>query len=162
MRIARASARGVDELVPLMTRSPLLQRYGITARRARAVLGEALRERDILLVARDRGETIGMAWVIPSRALDRSAYLRLLLVAEGRQSRGVGAALLTNAERRAQAAGARHLVLLVTATNRRGRAFYRRTGYAHVATLPRFVRPRLDEALYVKHLSPVRRTRAHA
>jgi GNAT superfamily N-acetyltransferase len=136
-----------------MTRSPLLQRYGVTSGRARSSLLQGLRERDMLLVALESGETLGLAWVITTRALDRAAYLRLLLVAEGKQSRGVGAALLADAERRARASGCRHLVLLVTTRNGRARAFYTRHGYRHVGNLPGFVRPGIGESLYVKNWS---------
>ena len=133
-----------------MTASPLLQRYAVTLVRARSSLLEALRERDQLVVALDGGDPLGLAWVITTRALDRAAYLRLLLVAEGQQSRGLGAALLADAERRARASGCRHLVLLVTTANRRARTFYDRHGYRHVGNLPGFVRPRVGESLYVK------------
>jgi len=133
-----------------MTASPLLQRYAVTLVRARSSLLEALRERDQLVVALDGGDPLGLAWVITTRALDRAAYLRLLLVAEGQQSRGLGAALLADAERRARASGCRHLVLLVTTANRRARTFYARHGYRHVGNLPGFVRPGTGESLYVK------------
>ena len=153
MRIADATKADVGPLAALMAASPLLRRYGVTARGARASLREALRERDLLLVAHDAGAVVGLAWVITTRALDRSAYLRLLLVGEGDRSRGAGSELLSRAERRSHAAGCRHLVLLVTATNRRARAFYRRHGYRHVGGLASFVRRGIREALYVKDLS---------
>jgi GNAT superfamily N-acetyltransferase len=152
MRITRATGAHVPSAVELMARSPLLRRYGLTARTARASLAEALHARDIVLVALESGAVVGLAWVIVTRALDRAAYLRLLLVADGQQSRGVGAALLARAERQARAAGGRHLLLLVTATNRRARAFYVRQGYRYVASLPAFARPRITEALYVRKL----------
>jgi GNAT superfamily N-acetyltransferase len=135
-----------------MARSPLLRRYGMTRRRAHASLAEGLRERDLVLVALEKDVVIGLAWVIATRALDRAAYLRLLLVAEGRQSRGVGEALLADGERRARGLGCRHMVLLVTTTNRRARSFYTRQGYRYVGGLPGFVRPRIGESLYVKAL----------
>ena len=93
---------------------------------------------------------LGFAWVIMTRALDRAAYLRLLLVAETHQSRGLGAALLARAEHEARASRCRHLVLLVTRTNRRARSFYVRHGYAHVGDLAGFVRPGIAESLYLK------------
>jgi len=150
MRIRSASERDVAALATLMAASPLLRRYRVSARLARESLREALRERDVLLVALTRDGVIGLAWVITTRALDRAAYLRLLLVAEGQRSRGAGAALLARAEGRARRSGCRHLVLLVTKTNRRARAFYARHGYRHVGDLGGFVFPRIDEALYVK------------
>lgn len=153
MRIARASCDDLEPLVRLMAASALLRRYGVTAAGARASLREALRGGDTLFVAVERGEIVGLAWLIATRALDRSAYLRLLLVADGVRSRGTGAALLARTERTARLARCRHLALLVTRTNRRAREFYERHGYAHVGDLPGFVRPRITEALYVKGLS---------
>ena len=150
MRTLRATRAHVAGLVELMIRSPLLRRYGVTSSGARATVLEGLRERDLLLVALERGAILGCAWVITTRALDRAAYLRLLLVAEGEQSRGVGAALLEDAERRARKSGCRHLALLVTSANRRARTFYARHGYRHVGNLPGFVRPAIGESLYVK------------
>jgi len=150
MRITRATRTHVPALARLMTASPLLQRYAVTLVRARSSLLEALRERDQLVVALEGGKPLGLAWVITTRALDRAAYLRLLLVAEGQQSRGLGAALLADAERRARASGCRHLVLLVTTANRRARTFYGRHGYRHVGNLPGFVWPGIGESLYVK------------
>ena len=153
MRIRGARDTDLGALARLMAESPLLGRYGVTATRAREGLREALREGDVLLVALDGDDVVGFAWVIPTRALDRAAYLRLLLVAEGRQSQGTGAAVLARAERRARVAGCRHLALLVTKTNRRARSFYARHGYRHVGDLAGFVRPRLGEALYVRRLN---------
>jgi GNAT superfamily N-acetyltransferase len=150
MRITRADRTRVAGLVGLMTRSPLLRRYRVTGRGARASLLEGFRQRDLILIARERAQILGFAWVITTRALDRAAYLRLLLVAEGRQSRGIGAALLVEAERRARVAGCRHFVLLVTTANRRARAFYARRGYRHVGDLPGFARPSIGESLYAK------------
>ena len=153
MRITRATTAHVPALVELLNRSPLLHRYGVTRPGARRGLLRGLRRRDSLLVALERAEILGLAWVIITPALDHAAYLNLLLVAEGKQSRGVGAALLTHAERRARASGCRHMVFLVTAQNRRARAFYRRQGYRLVGNLPGFVRPAIDETLYLKSLS---------
>ena len=150
MRIAPATRARVPALAALMAASPLLRRYGVTEKAARRGLAAATRARDVLLVATDDGHIAGFAWLIVTATLDRSAYLRLLLVAPGSRSQGVGEALLDRAERVARTRGSRHLVLLVTRTNRRARAFYTRQGYRHVGDLPRFVRSRIDEALYVK------------
>jgi ribosomal protein S18 acetylase RimI-like enzyme len=150
MNIARATGADILAIAEIMARSPLLRRYGVTKASARASLREGLRKRDMLLVAHGDEDIVGLAWVITTRALDRAAYLRLLLVAEGQQSVGVGARLLADAERRSRASGCRHLVLLVTTTNRRARAFYARHGYRHVGNLPGFVRPAIGESLYVK------------
>jgi len=149
-RIVRAKTEHVRPMARLMADSPLLRRYRVTARGATASLAEALRERDLLVVAMEGDAVLGFAWVIVTRALDRAAYLRLLLVAETHQSRGLGAALLARAEREARASRCRHLVLLVTRTNRRARSFYEGQGYAHVGDLAGFVRPGIAESLYLK------------
>jgi len=149
-RIVVAKTEHVRPMARLMADSPLLRRYRVAARGATASLAEALRERDLLLVAMDGDAVRGFAWVIVTRALDRAAYLRLLLVAETHQSRGLGAALLARAEREARASRCRHLVLLVTRTNRRARSFYEGHGYAHVGDLAGFVRSGIAESLYLK------------
>jgi [ribosomal protein S18]-alanine N-acetyltransferase len=151
MKIVRAAASHLPAVAALMASSALLRRYGVTRRGARASLAEARRARELLLVALGP-DVVGFAWVIATRALDRSAYLRLLLVAERRRSAGIGDALLSAAERLARRNRARHLVLLVTKTNRRARSFYERHGYRHIGDLRRFVRPTIDEALYAKDL----------
>jgi len=161
MRIVPATGAHVVAMTQLMARSPLLRRYGVTRHRAHASLGDGLRQRDLILVALEGTGVIGLAWVITTRALDRAAYLRLLLVAERSQSRGVGAGLLEDAERRVSTLGSRHMVLLVTTTNRRARSFYTRQGYRYVGGLPSFVRPRIGESLYVKTLGS-RRPRPRA
>jgi ribosomal protein S18 acetylase RimI-like enzyme len=149
-RIVRARAEHIAPMARLMAASPLLRRYKVTRAGSRASLAKTLRDRDILLAAIDADVVVGFAWLITARILDRSAYLRLLLVAEGHHSRGIGAALLARGERDARRAGARHLVFLVTKSNRRARSFYERHGYRHVGDLPGFVRPGIAESLYLK------------
>ena len=150
MRITRARETQVPEIAQLMTASPLLRRYGVTRTSARASVAEGVRERDLLLLGVEEGEIIGVAWVVLTRALDRAAYLRLLLVADGWQGKGVGSALLQDAEHRVRRSRARHMILLVTTANRRARAFYRREGYRRVGELPGFARPGISETMYVK------------
>ncbi len=149
-RIVRATDAHVGRIATLMASSPLLRRYRVTARGAKASLAEALRERDLLLVTVDGDAVVGLAWAITTRALDRAAYLRLLIVSEEHRSRGIGAALLARVEREARAWRCRHLVLLVTKTNRRARSFYEDHGYAHVGDLAGFVRAGVAESLYLK------------
>ncbi|TMC37055.1 MAG: GNAT family N-acetyltransferase [Chloroflexi bacterium] len=150
MRIVHATLQHVPPLARLMAASPLLRRYRVTERSARRNLLAALRARDIVLTAVEGDEVVGLAWLVPARALDRAAYLRLLLVANAHQSRGVGAALLARGERLSREARCRHVVMLVTKTNRRARSFYERHGYAHVGDLSGYVRRGIAESLYVK------------
>jgi ribosomal protein S18 acetylase RimI-like enzyme len=150
MRIVRATRPHLAPIARLMAESPLLRRYRVTERSAKARLLEALREGDIVLVAIDGRDVVGLAWLIATRVLDNAAYLRLLLVAESHQSRGLGAALLARGERQSRSEGCRHLVMLVTKTNRRARSFYERHGYRHVGDLGGYVRAGIAEALYMK------------
>jgi len=116
--------------------SPLLRRYGATHRSALRVLARAQASGDQLTVAvAPDGRVCGLAWVLPSRILTGAAYLRLLLVAEGSQGAGTGAALLAAAEEAARRI-ANHLALLVTTRNAGARRFYSRHGYRHVGQLP--------------------------
>jgi GNAT superfamily N-acetyltransferase len=149
-RIVRASQKHIGPIANLMVASPLLQRYGATTRGAKAGLGNGLRRRDTIYVAVEAGAVVGLAWFIKTPAFDRALYLQLLLVAESHQSRGVGALLLARGEREARAAGCRHMIFLVTKSNRRARAFYERHGYERVGELPGFVRAEIDETLYLK------------
>jgi ribosomal protein S18 acetylase RimI-like enzyme len=149
-RIVRARREHVAQIANLMAAAPLLRPYRMTARIAKAGLARAFRGRETLLVAMDGDDVVGLAWLIKTRAFDRAMYLQLLLVAETHQSRGLGGSLLARGERHARVAGCRHVMFLVTKTNRRARAFYERHGYAHVGDLPGFVRPEIDETLYLK------------
>lgn len=151
MKIVHATRRHVPAITELMAASPLLRRYRVTRPSAMSSVEDGLRARELILVAvDDDAAVVGLAWVIVTRALDRSAYLKLLLVGEEHQSRGSGAALLARAERDARASGSRHLVLLVTRANRRARSFYEGRGYVRVGDLPGFARPGIAESLYVK------------
>jgi GNAT superfamily N-acetyltransferase len=150
MRIVRASRKQIGPIADLMLASPLLQRYGATARGVRAGLAKGFRERDFILVGLDGDAVVGLAWFIQTPALDHAMYLQLLLVAESHQSRGLGARLIARGERQARTLGCRHMIFLVTKANRRARVFYERHGYKHVGDLPGFVRPEIDETLYLK------------
>ena len=154
LRIRSARPGDRSALAALMAASPLLSRYGTTRRTALRALARAQASGDRLTVAvTPDGRVCGVAWVLPSRILTGAAYLRLLLVAEDRQSAGAGAALLAAAERGARVV-ANHLALLVTTRNAGARRFYARHGYRHVGRLPGLTRAGLDEALYWKTLRP--------
>jgi GNAT superfamily N-acetyltransferase len=159
IRIDLARPTDLPTLAHLLAESPLLRRYGTTASAARRALVRGRRSGDHLLVARAAGAPpVGLAWVIGSRILTGAAYLRLLLVAEGRRRGGLGARLLAAAEAVSRKT-ANHLFLLVTTDNAGARRFYERRGYRHVGDLAAFARPGLDEALYQKSLRPYGRRR---
>jgi ribosomal protein S18 acetylase RimI-like enzyme len=156
--IRPATTADLPALADLMAASPLLRRYRTTAESARAALERGLGLGDLLLLALPAEDPpgalpAGLAWVIESRILTGAAYLRVLLVAEGRHGGGLGSALLAAAEASARA-WANHLVLLATTDNAGARRFYERHGYRHVGDLPGLAARDLDEALYWKPLRP--------
>jgi GNAT superfamily N-acetyltransferase len=154
IRIRRARPADRAALATLMAASPLLRSYGLTRGSALRALGRAHAARDQLTVAvAADGRVCGVAWVLPSRVLTGAAYLRLLLVAEGRRRAGTGQALLAAAEEAARSVS-NHLALLVSTRNIGARRFYTRHGYRNVGRLPGLARPGLDEALYWKTLRP--------
>lgn len=152
--IAAADAADLAEIAALMTASPLLRRYRVTAASAHLSLKTALESGDLLLVSREQNAVTGLAWLsYAPRVLNGAAYVRLLLVAESARSAGTGSQLLAAAEVRARER-ANHLYLLATTDNTAARRFYQRHGYRHVGDLPGLVWPDLDEALYHKTLRP--------
>ena len=115
--------------------------------------GSAINASDTPLVHSDGSRIDGMAWLtFAPRVLNGAAYLRLLLVADGRRGAGVGAQLLSEVERRAIKQHANHMYLLATSDNHAARRFYERHGYRCVGELPGLVWPDLDEVLYHKPL----------
>ena len=141
-----ARADELDALAAAVAPQPLLVRYEITAARLGRLLGDALRRGEPIVVAAkdDGGAPLGFAWFQTRGTFAAGGYLRLIAVAPGDESRGVGAALLDAVER-AVAVEARHLFLLVSHWNEGARRFYARRGYDEVGRLPAFVRADTDE-----------------
>ena len=69
----------------------------------------------------------------------------------GCESRGLGARLMDEVERRT-AEASRHLFLLVSSHNEGARRFYARRGYVETGTLPALVRADIDEVIMWKRL----------
>jgi GNAT superfamily N-acetyltransferase len=159
---SRAARWVVDEATPavlpvladMMAESPLLARYRVTKEGAEVALVDARRQGDLILACHpDESATpIGLAWAMPTRVFGGGGYLRLLLVAEGRQGQGIGTLLLEAAEERARAWGD-HFFLLASADNCGARRFYDRHGYRFVGVIPDLVVAGIDETLYYKRLT---------
>jgi GNAT superfamily N-acetyltransferase len=150
--VVPAGPHHLPAIAALVDGAALMRRYGRDGAATAAALEAGLAAGDIALLACQEGDLLGLAWVVPTRALGNVAYLRLLLVADAHQTSGIGSALLRAAEDAAARAGARALILLVTTDNAGARRFYERAGYRHVGDLPGWARPGLDEALYEKRL----------
>ena len=71
--------------------------------------------------------------------------------ADARRHR-VGTALLRAAENRLRAGGSRHVFLETAVDNASALAFYKRHGYQHIKTIPRYYKNNLDALLLGKKL----------
>jgi ribosomal protein S18 acetylase RimI-like enzyme len=138
---------------------PLWQRYNLTEAQAQASLEQGLRQVDMLLVADTRGaygQACGLVWCMVKGAFGRSAYLRLLGVRSSHTGRGIGTALLRQAERLVVRTSS-ELFLLVSDFNINAQRFYQREGYERIGAIPGYILPDVTELLYWKRLqSPLR------
>ena len=147
-----ARADELAALAAVVAPQPLLVRYEITAERLARLLGDALaRGEPVVVAALGDAAPLGFAWFQTRGTFAAGGYLRLIAVAPGDVSRGVGAALLDAVER-AVAVESRHLFLLVSHWNEGASRFYARRGYAEVGRLPAFVRADTDEIICCKRV----------
>ncbi len=124
-------------------------RYGFEAGALAGEMAAAIGRGAELFVAEKAGRTVGFAWAEPRGAFASAPYLRLIVVAESERGSGVGAALLSEFERRTAHVG-RDWCLLVSDFNKPARRFYERRGYRKAGVLPDFARPGIAEILMVK------------
>jgi ribosomal protein S18 acetylase RimI-like enzyme len=108
----------------------------------RAALEEAKRGGRALLVAEVEGEIVGQIfvhfsspWPIPE-SRSPAGYLYAFRVRPTHRGRGIGQALLQEAESRLAAAGAAHAVIAVARDNPDARRLYDRRGYVWLADDP--------------------------
>ena len=85
---------------------------------------------DVVFVARESGQLAGS--VALKREDGDAIVIEQLLVAPGREGRGIGRSLLAYAEGYAIAERARSLRIVVEEDNRPARSFYRRSGFLPV------------------------------
>jgi len=138
-----ACSRIVDGMAPF-------HRYGLSGAAIGRMLGAALEEgRSDLRVARDeRDEVLGLAWLVPRGAFDRSGYLRLIAVDEASRRDGVGHALVAALEETHLRRGG--IFVLVSRDNEEAQRFYETLGYQNTGVLPGYLRPDLDELVFYK------------
>ena len=131
---------------------PLLTRYGMTGEWLAQSLESALeRPGESVIVACEAVKPVGFAWFLPRGTFATGGYLRLIAVAPACQSRGVGAELLAEVERRV-ADHSRTLFLLVSDFNTAAQRFYAAHGYRQGGRLEAFVKADIDELIYWKRI----------
>lgn len=108
---------------------------------------------DTLLALDVDGALAAFAWIDRHGAFGRGAYLRMIAVASGARSSGLGARLLAAFETVALAESP-DAFLLVSASNDGARRFYARHGYREVGRLDDYPRAGNTELLYRKVLRP--------
>jgi ribosomal protein S18 acetylase RimI-like enzyme len=136
----------LDALAASVVAQPLLVRYQVTADKLARDL-HAAHAKGELLIADEDGAARGFAWYLPTGTFGGGAYLRLIALVPGSESRGLGAALLDEVERRV---APRRLFLLVSHWNDGARRFYAARGYTEVGRLPAYIRADTDEIICVK------------
>ena len=140
-RIRKALPSDLDAIRPLL---PRLAAFDLPPRRAPEDLWRSDEEmllrwqRDeepglVAHLAVDEAESVlGVAVARLGEELlshEPSAHLEVLVVADGMEGRGIGKALVAEAERSARDRGARTMTLHVFGTNTRARGIYEQLGY---------------------------------
>ena len=139
----------VEGCAKVVAATPFFSEYGFSGEAAGRALTDALSDsRSILWVARSGLQIVGFAWLVKRGAFDRSGYLRLLAVHPEHHRLGVGKRLMETLEGEHLRCGG--IALLVTKTNQRACAFYRRLGYEEVGELPDYVKPGTTECIFFK------------
>lgn len=109
---------------------------------------------DLWLIARRDGAPAGFCFVEPERMTEGTWNMLALAIQPGLQKSGLGRALVTTAERKLAAGGARILIVETAGTDEYAgaRAFYASLGYVAQARLPDFYADGVDKVIYWKRL----------
>lgn len=150
IRIQSMGRKDLEACGRILDGLEVFRRYGLHGNSASKLLGAALDEgRPDLRVALDRrGQVVGLAWLVPRGAFDRSSYLRLIAVARGHQHSGVGRRLVGALEETHLARGG--IFVLAADGDPVARGFWEGLGYRQVGSLPGFIRADWDEQIYYK------------
>jgi GNAT superfamily N-acetyltransferase len=130
---------------------PLMQKYGRTEAGMAADFRSAYERGENLFVWDAGNGPEGVLWFFPTGTFAMGGYLRLIAMVQGSSSRGAGAKLLAEFEAQV-GASSRHAFLLVSDFNVDAHRFYEKHGYTKVGSLPKLVRPDVDELIYWKRL----------
>ena len=152
LRVRRFWESDIPYCTDIVEKTALFEGYGLRGERIPRTLLGGLTDPDSDLwtvVSRQGSERIqGFAWVTKRAGLGRSAYLRLICVAEEARGHGVGELLVHHIEK--TIAAKKGLLLVCTHTNAAAQAFYERLGYVKVGMIPEFAAKGHDEMVYWK------------
>ncbi|NCB02547.1 MAG: N-acetyltransferase [Spirochaetia bacterium] len=124
-------------------------RYNHTLEVLSSRLTDALKNNELLIVAKKDEVIVGFAWISPKGAFSSAPYLRLIAVDELVRGQKVGSLLLEAFENLTYHIG-RDFFLLVSDFNEDALRFYKRHGYENRGVLPDFARPGITEYIMVK------------
>ena len=142
------------DLAPLaegIASQPLMQRYKRSAAGLAKSFRDALAAGEPLFVWDAGKGPEAVLWYYPQGTLGVGGYLRLIATVSGATRGGIGSKLLAAFEQ-AVAQKSAHAFLLVSDFNTDAHRFYERHGYVKVGSLPKLVRPDIDELIYWKRL----------
>lgn len=151
MNVRALHPEEIAALAEAVSEQPLLVRYGVTRAGLQRSLARALEAGEGLLVGEVDGAPRGFAWFLSQGGLGLGGYLKLIALAPGMESKGLGRALLTGVEQ-AIASRSDHLLLLVSDFNLDAQRFYERAGYTRRGAFPALVLPDVTELLYHRRL----------
>lgn len=154
----------------LLSRLDLMRRYERTeqvlSRSLTAALSALSEPQNRIIVARtepsltrtetscpnEPAEMAGLAWFAVKGTFLLGGYLKLLAVFSPFQRKGIGQALLAEAEKQTRACSSR-MFLLVSSFNEQAQRFYEAMGYNRAGLLEDLVVPGIDELIYWKQLA---------
>jgi ribosomal protein S18 acetylase RimI-like enzyme len=156
--VVLADRAQAEDCLPILADSILGTYFGPAV--AKALLFGAQRDGE-LLVAVEAGDVVGFAAVVEKGSFMVFPYLHLLAVKTSRRSRGIGALLLAELERRALAAPGYpdrpKVFLLVSYENPEAIRFYEAHGYRRMAAIDDMFGDGDTEFLYMKDLGKKKR-----
>jgi ribosomal protein S18 acetylase RimI-like enzyme len=142
----------IAPLARLMAATSLWQRYNITEASAVKQLSDELAGGATIAAAELDGKPVGFIWYIQRGAFNRSGYIRLIGVRQDVRGRGIGQALMEQAES-VLFADSPDVFLLVSDFNLDAQEFYARLGFQQVGAIPDYVIPGITELIFHKRLS---------
>jgi ribosomal protein S18 acetylase RimI-like enzyme len=143
----------IRALSQLMAATPLWQRHGVTEASAARRLQTGLEGGATIDVAEIESKAgrvvVGFVWYATRGIFLRSGYISLIGVYEELRGRGIGEALMQQAEQQ-MFAEVNEVFLLVSDFNQAAQRFYQRIGYVQVGAIPDYLTPGVTELLLMK------------